>query len=126
MLSSQTKDPVHALASVSKPLTAAQVTAQAVLNLRNTLPGGLTLDSILAAPETVIQECINKVGFWRRKTDYIKATAQLLKEGEGDVPKTIDGLLDLPGVGPKMGFLALQSCWDLNHGIGVGELPPKA
>ena len=35
------------------------------------------------------------------------------------MPKTIDELLALPGVGPKMTMLALQSCWQLNYGIGV-------
>jgi endonuclease-3 len=30
-----------------------------------------------------------------------------------DVPKTVDELCSLPGVGPKMAFLALQVAWDL-------------
>ena len=38
---------------------------------------------------------------------------------EGDVPKTIDELLLLPGVGPKMGFLCLQAAWGIQVGIGV-------
>lgn len=56
MLSSQTKDPV---------------TAEATANLRRTLPGGLTLESILAASEEDIAQCICKVGFWRRKAEYV-------------------------------------------------------
>jgi endonuclease-3 len=97
MLSSQTKDPV---------------TSQAVTNLHMTLPGGLIAYSLASAPIEVIQECINKVGFWRRKAEYIQDAAKVLmeKEGEeqGDVPKSIEGLCALRGVGPKMGFLALQ------------------
>jgi endonuclease-3 len=53
MLSSQTKD---------------EVTDAAVDKLRAALGGTLSLEVLLAAEETVISECINKVGFWRRKT----------------------------------------------------------
>ncbi|CAE6345384.1 unnamed protein product [Rhizoctonia solani] len=105
MLSSQTKD---------------EVTAAAVENLRRTLPGGLTVDSILAAEPSVISNAIGKVGFWRRKTEYIRAAAQiLLDKYDSDVPKTVDELCALPGVGPKMSFLVLQVAWNINVGIGV-------
>ncbi|RSH94217.1 DNA N-glycosylase and apurinic/apyrimidinic (AP) lyase [Saitozyma podzolica] len=108
MLSSQTKD---------------AVTSQAVTNLHITLPGGLTAESLaVASPETV-QKCIDKVGFWRRKTEYIQEAARTLLERpgdlSGDVPDTIEGLCELKGVGPKMAFLALQCAWDINAGIGV-------
>jgi endonuclease-3 len=97
MLSSQTKDPV---------------TAAAVTNLHETLPGGLTAWSLSAASLEMVHGCINKVGFWRRKAEYIQeAAAALLKrdgEDKGDVPKTLDELCALKGVGPKMAFLALQ------------------
>lgn len=105
MLSSQTKDPV---------------TAEAVHNLQRNLPNGLNLNSILNATQDQISTNINKVGFWRRKTGYIQSAARILRDDfDGDVPKTIDELCSLPGVGPKMGFLALQSAWNINVGIGV-------
>ncbi|KAH6918958.1 DNA-lyase [Coprinopsis sp. MPI-PUGE-AT-0042] len=105
MLSSQTKD---------------AVTAAATASLRAALGGSITLEGIIAAPPSLISDCINKVGFWRRKTEYIKKSAEALRdEFEGDVPKTVDELCSLPGVGPKMAFLCLQSAWGLNHGIGV-------
>lgn len=88
------------------------MTAEAVRNLQTRLDGGLTLESLLAAPQDLITECIAKVGFWRRKTGYITSAAKILKDDfGGDVPKTIDELCSLPGVGPKMSFLALQSAW---------------
>ena len=47
---------------------------------------------------------------WR----YIKQAAQKLHdEFDGDVPKTADELCSLPGVGPKMAFLALQVAWKM-------------
>ena len=45
---------------------------------------------------------------------YIRQAAQKFKdEFGGDVPKTVDELCSLPGVGPKMAFLALQVAWKL-------------
>lgn len=55
MLSSQTKD---------------EVTHTAVSNLRKSL-GELTVDSVVAADESTISDAISKVGFWRRKTQYV-------------------------------------------------------
>lgn len=105
MLSSQTKD---------------EVTDAAVDRLRAALGGTLSLDALLAAEEEVVAGCISKVGFWRRKTQYIRQAAQRLRdEFDSDVPKTVDELCSLPGVGPKMAFLCLHAAWDINVGIGV-------
>lgn len=129
MLSSQTKDPV---------------TSAAVSTLHTTLlpHGGLTPEALAAADEETIAGCINKVGFWRRKTGYIHEAAKRILEGglddgedeeedlEGtgvrpeeerdergnrrpDIPRTLGGLCKLKGVGPKMAFLALQCAWNM-------------
>jgi len=122
MLSSQTKD---------------EVTDAAVDKLRVALGGTLSLDVLLAAEEHVIADSINKVGFWRRKTQlvrtlssspvsrlmksrYIRQAAQRLRDDfNSDVPKTVDELCSLPGVGPKMAFLCLHAAWDMfvSHGL---------
>ena len=117
MLSSQTKD---------------EVTDAAVAKLRTALGGSLCVDALIAADESAVSEAIAKVGFWRRKTQYVvrrmscalvteytisrylKQTAQRLRDDfDSDVPKTVDELCSLPGVGPKMAFLALQVAWNL-------------
>lgn len=104
MLSSQTKDPV---------------TADAVYKLQTRLPNGLCLQSLLDAPDALIQECIAKVGFFRRKTEYVRRASEILRDRfGGDVPRTVDELCYLPGVGQKMAFLQMQSM-GLNVGIGV-------
>jgi endonuclease-3 len=122
MLSSQTKD---------------EVTDAAVDKLRVALGGTVSLDALLAAEEHVIADSINKVGFWRRKTQlvrtpssspvsgliesrYIRQAAQRLRDDfNSDVPKTVDELCSLPGVGPKMAFLCLHAAWDMSvsHGL---------
>ncbi|KZV68113.1 DNA glycosylase [Peniophora sp. CONT] len=105
MLSSQTKD---------------EVTDAAVKSLRTALGGSLSLTALLNADADTISNAINKVGFWRRKTDYIMRSAVILRDRfDSDVPKDIDDLCSLPGVGPKMGFLCLQAAWNINSGIGV-------
>ncbi|KAA1106728.1 DNA N-glycosylase and apurinic/apyrimidinic (AP) lyase [Puccinia graminis f. sp. tritici] len=105
MLSSQTKD---------------EVTAQATLNLRLYLKDSLTVDSLRNASLAEIENCINKVGFWKKKAQYIKLMADdLFFKHDSDVPKTLDELVALKGVGPKMAFLALSNAWAINLGIGV-------
>ncbi|GJJ11842.1 hypothetical protein Clacol_006080 [Clathrus columnatus] len=104
MLSSQTKD---------------EVTHVAVKNLRTAL-GELTPENLAVADDSVISNAIEKVGFWRRKTQYIKQAARkILDEFGGEIPDTLEGLCSLSGVGPKMAFLALQVAWNRNEGIGV-------
>ena len=45
---------------------------------------------------------------------YIKQAAIMLRdEFDSDVPKSVDELCSLPGVGPKMAFLALQVAWNM-------------
>ncbi|KAK8232307.1 DNA glycosylase [Phyllosticta capitalensis] len=105
MLSSQTKD---------------TVTAAAMTNLRNNLPGGLTLSSLLAVAPPDLNRLIEKVGFHNNKTKYIKATAEVLRDQhDGDIPDTITGLTALPGVGPKMAYLCMSAAWGRDEGIGV-------
>ena len=106
MLSSQTKDTTNAIA---------------MRRLQTELPApGLTLDNILAVEPETLNEMIYVVGFHNNKTRYIKAAALLLRDQHnGDIPDTIEGLMSLPGVGPKMAYLCLSAAWGRTEGIGV-------
>lgn len=54
---------------------------------------------------------------------YIKqATALIQQEFGGDVPDTVEGLMRLPGVGPKMAHLAMDIAWNRVSGIGKAEV----
>jgi endonuclease-3 len=91
---------------------------------------------LAAADRGVVEGCIAKVGFWRRKAEYIQEAARRIEAGEigddgsviadgeggessmvgagkGEIPRTIEGLCALKGVGPKMAYLALQCAWDM-------------
>ncbi|KAJ5334773.1 hypothetical protein N7452_007176 [Penicillium brevicompactum] len=130
MLSSQTKDTVTAVAmqrlhtelgsesdlntKLEEPEVPIKVEEDAkkdsTLNIRN----------ILAVEPTRLNELIRTVGFHNNKTKYIKATALILRDQyEGDIPSTPEGLMALPGVGPKMAYLCLSAAWDKHLGIGV-------
>ena len=105
MLSSQTKD---------------TVTAAAIKGLRENLPGGLCLESILEVDPVRLDQLIGKVGFHNNKTRYIKQAAIDIRDKfGGEIPHTIEGLTSLSGVGPKMGYLTLSAAWGKTEGIGV-------
>uniref|UniRef100_A0A060TC13 Endonuclease III homolog n=1 Tax=Blastobotrys adeninivorans TaxID=409370 RepID=A0A060TC13_BLAAD len=105
MLSSQTKDTTNAIA---------------MANLRENLPGGLNVDSILATDEKTLDKLIFPVGFHSRKAGYIKKTTQILRDNyDDDVPATIEEMVALPGVGPKMAHLLMHRAWNKVEGIGV-------
>lgn len=105
MLSSQTKD---------------TVTAVAMKNLQDNIPGGFNLEGLLNIEPEHLNDLIGKVGFHNNKTKYIKKVAPILRDDfGGDIPDTIEGLVSLPGVGPKMGYLTLSAAWGRHEGIGV-------
>ncbi|XP_040042932.2 endonuclease III-like protein 1 [Gasterosteus aculeatus] len=102
MLSSQTKD---------------QVTAAAMKKLR---AHGCTVENILATDDEALGKLIYPVGFWRTKVKYLRRTSAVLqKDFAGDIPDSVQGLIGLPGIGPKMAHLAMDIAWDQVSGIGV-------
>ncbi|CEI67129.1 Endonuclease III [Fusarium venenatum] len=112
MLSSQTKDTVNAV--VMRKLQTE------LPPFEPGAPPGLNLNNVLAIDPKILNEFIWAVGFHNNKTKYIKQTAEILRDQwNGDIPDTIEGLVSLPGVGPKMGYLCLSVAWGKHEGIGV-------
>ncbi|XP_067114944.1 endonuclease III-like protein 1 [Osmerus mordax] len=102
MLSSQTRD---------------EVTAGAMRRLR---AHGCTPARLLTTDDHTLGELIYPVGFWRTKVRYLKQTAALLQQQfRGDIPSSVEGLVSLTGVGPKMAHLAMHIAWGQVTGIGV-------
>lgn len=80
----------------------------------------LTVKNILAVAPERLNELIRTVGFHNNKTKYIKQVAIILRDQyDFDIPSTAEGLMSLPGVGPKMAYLCLSAAWGRHEGIGV-------
>ena len=81
---------------------------------------GLTAKSLCGTSESDLGKLIIPVGFWRTKAKHLKQASEIcLNKYDGDIPPTLDELLALPGVGPKMGYLAMTCAWKKVIGIGV-------
>ena len=72
------------------------------------------------APEGAIEEAISSIGLWRAKAKNVRALCRLLVERHGGtVPKTIDELVELPGVGRKTATAVLGQAYGIAAGITV-------
>mmetsp|Transcript_3694 Transcript_3694/g.5167 ORF Transcript_3694/g.5167 Transcript_3694/m.5167 type:complete len:317 (-) Transcript_3694:300-1250(-) len=113
MLSSQTQDPV---------------TAAAVDRLRELCAtnGGLSPSVLLHLKDTqgfdeeALAKVLSPVSFHERKAMYIFKVCNILREQYSeDIPRSLEDLLDLPGVGPKMAILVMDIAWNEVAGICV-------
>lgn len=103
MLSSQTKD---------------EVTHEAMRRL--TSEGNCTPQAIADMETQKLETLLYPVSFYKNKAKYLKNTSNILIEQyESDIPNDIKGLIKLPGVGPKMAHICMNSAWNIVTGIGV-------
>lgn len=100
LLSSQTKD---------------EVTRAAVQSLDHSL-GSLTPENLLAANPKEIHQCINKVGYHRKKTEFLYEISRRVLDG---LPTTLEEALRLPGIGKKMAYLYVCHALGRAEGISV-------
>lgn len=93
------------------------VTAQAMKQL-HTLP--LTIPKLIETPLDQLTQLIYPVSFYRTKARRLQELALVLRDQyQGDIPRALEQLKKLPGIGPKMAYLAMQFAWHQNVGIGV-------
>jgi endonuclease III len=93
-----------------------KVTAEATRRLLSAAP---TPEAIAALPHARIEKLIFPVGFYRTKARNLRLACRvLLEKHAGKVPRTMDELLALPGVGRKTANLVLTVGHDL-YGICV-------
>jgi len=76
-------------------------------------------DYLRVKPEELEQD-IRRSGHYRSKTKYIQETCRLLLEKHGgEVPRTMEELVGLPGVGRKTASVVLSAAFGKNEGIAV-------
>lgn len=131
MLSSQTKDTVTAVAMQrlhrelvpdSKQPTSTPTGTEAPFGTPDSpeYQSVLTVENVINSDAVHLDHLIGKVGFHNNKTKYIKQTASILQQQyDSDIPSTVEGLVSLPGVGPKMAYLCMSAAWGVDQGIGV-------
>jgi endonuclease III len=79
-----------------------------------------TPEALAAAPLAVIEEIIRPTGFFRNKAKSLKGTATAIVERfGGQVPRTIDELLTLPGVARKTANVVLGTAFGIAEGVVV-------
>ncbi len=72
----------------------------------------VTPEAILRIPEKELQALIYPVGFYRVKSRVLHTVSrQIIERFAGRVPDTIEGLLELQGVGRKTANLVLSQGW---------------
>jgi endonuclease-3 len=67
-----------------------------------------------------LEKDIQSTGFFRNKTKSIQGTSKVLTESYGgEVPQTMDELLELPGVARKTANVVLGNAFDIASGVVV-------
>ncbi len=67
-----------------------------------------------------LEQDVRSTGFFRNKAKNIKKTGQMLVEKfDSKVPKTMDEMLELPGVARKTANIVLQNAYGIVEGIAV-------
>jgi endonuclease III len=73
-----------------------------------------------AAPQAELEKQIQSTGFFRNKAKSIKACCQkLVDEHGGEVPHTLEELVELPGVGRKTANVVLGTAFGIASGVVV-------
>lgn len=76
--------------------------------------------ALAAAPLADVEETIRSTGFFRAKAKSITGFARgLVEKHGGRVPRTMETLVPLPGVGRKTANVVLGHAYDVQEGIAV-------
>ncbi len=79
-----------------------------------------TAEDYAAADQERLEEEIRPVGFFRNKARaLIQMGRKLVGEHEGEVPRTMEELVRLPGVGRKTANVLLGNAFSINEGVVV-------
>ena len=77
-------------------------------------------EDYLKVPPRELEKDIQSTGFFRNKTKSLQGTAKVLTEQYGgEVPHTMEELLELPGVARKTANVVLGNAFDIHAGVVV-------
>lgn len=61
-----------------------------------------TARALARANRRTVEKILKPIGFYRTKASYVLETARLVEARRGVLPRTIEGLMEFPGVGRKV------------------------
>jgi endonuclease-3 len=112
------EDPLQLL--VATILSAQSTDVRVNLVTRGLFEKYRTAEDYAEADLEVLEEEIRSVGFFRNKARSIQGMARVLVEKhEGEVPRTMEELVLLPGVGRKTANVVLGNAFSVNEGVVV-------
>ena len=106
-------------------LVATMLSAQCTdVQVNKTTPGVFrkykTARAYASADPKALEQDLRSIGFFRAKAANIRAMGKILLEKHGgNVPRTMDELVELPGVGRKTANVVLGNAFDINVGVVV-------
>lgn len=76
--------------------------------------------ALAQAPLSEVEDVLHPLGFFRSKARHvIDASQMIMAEFGGEVPRTMEELTRLPGVGRKTANIVLNNAFDIVEGIAV-------
>ncbi len=79
-----------------------------------------TAKSLAKAKAETVEKIIKATGFYKNKSkNIIECSKQLVQKFDGMVPKTVEELVSLPGVGKKTANVVLGNAYGISSGIVV-------
>lgn len=76
--------------------------------------------ALAAAPQEVVEEVVKSTGFFRNKAKAIRETSRVVAERfGGEVPRTLEELITLPGVARKTANVVLGTAFRITSGVTV-------
>lgn len=80
----------------------------------------LCIEDYARAPQREMEKAVFQCGFYRNKAKHIRESAQMLmRDFKGEVPRTMEELLLLPGVARKTANVMLSNAFGVHEGIAV-------
>ncbi|WP_421908698.1 endonuclease III [Methanolacinia petrolearia] len=102
-------------------ILSAQTTDKMVNSVKDDLFSKYTDPAALSqAKQEDVEKIIKKTGFFRAKAKNIIASSKILvRDFGGEVPRTMEELVTLPGVGRKTANIVLNHAFGIDEGIAV-------